>query len=127
MNNPNRGFDGHISACPLLKSSRTRQGSLWFCRDQTKICSGKTPKDWKCARFREEFGAESAGRLAPAKIDKPRIAEILPFTAGSDLFSVGYPIISLTDNWIKHKKQNKNFFDLDVTILVPPLENRIKI
>lgn len=28
--------------------------------------------------------------LAPAKIDKPRIAEILPFTASSDLFSAGY-------------------------------------
>ncbi|WP_316637904.1 hypothetical protein, partial [uncultured Ruminococcus sp.] len=26
----------------------------------------------------------SAGRLAPAKIDKPKIAEILPFSAGSD-------------------------------------------
>ena len=53
------GFDGHISACSLLKSSRTRQGSLWFCHNQTKICSAKTPKDWKCARFREEFGAEN--------------------------------------------------------------------
>ena len=45
---PNRGFDGHISACPLLKSSRT---------------------------------------LAPAKIDKPKIAEILPFSADSDTYS----------------------------------------
>ena len=84
------GFDGHISACSLLKSSRTRQGSLWFCRKQTKICSGKTPKDWKCERFREKFGAESEGRLAPAKIDKPNFAEIMLFAACSDLFSVAY-------------------------------------
>ena len=31
--------DGQIFACPLLKSSATRQGCLRFCRGQSKICS----------------------------------------------------------------------------------------
>ena len=40
--------------------------------------------------FEKKFGAESEGRLAPAKIDKPNFAEIMLFAACSDLFSVAY-------------------------------------
>ncbi|MCH5296409.1 MAG: hypothetical protein J1E85_01940 [Ruminococcus sp.] len=48
-------IDGHIFACPSLKSSATRQGYLRFCLGQSKICSAYpivwiapvTLPDWK--------------------------------------------------------------------------------
>ena len=38
------------------------------------------------------FGAEDAERLAPFKDDKPEYAEIMPFQASSDYFSIGWRI-----------------------------------
>ena len=42
-------------------------------------------------KFCENFGAEDEARLMPCEDDKPKVAEISPFQAGSDyLLSVSY-------------------------------------
>ena len=42
-------------------------------------------------KFRENFSAEDDARLTPCEDDKPKVAEISPFQAGSDyLLSVSY-------------------------------------
>ena len=46
--------------------------------------------------FTEKYGAERAGRLAPAKIDNPNFAEILPFAACSDIVSDALPTARLS-------------------------------
>ena len=60
------------------------------------------------ARFRASFGAESAGRLAPAKSDKPKIAEILPFPADSDTYS--HPIPNVKGDSVIDEKDAWNSF-----------------
>ena len=52
-------------------------------------------------KFRENFGAEDDARLTPCEDDKPKVAEISPFQAGSDyLLSVSVTglELSLPDN-----------------------------
>ena len=96
-NNLNHDFDGHILACPLLKSASTRKGLTVVLSRSAKNLLHQNSRGLKCARFRASFGAESEVRLAPDEIDKPKPAEILPFQQVQiipvrQLITYGYPV-----------------------------------
>ena len=87
-NKSEHGFDGQIFARSLLKSAQTRQGFAVVLPRSDENLLRQNSEGLKMCNISAKYGAEIAGWLAPAKIDKPNFAEILPLAACLDLFSV---------------------------------------